>query len=172
MCCSPHHFVVQAATHYHTRAWQTLIFRKECFILLLTGKNQCFKKETQAAIEQSWRVQWTYSGSLDSSPIYMAWPWRKGSSKMSIHMLTENSDKMSILLFPENLSEKKSTAVEMVGALWVSGFSKSTWNSYFNSQEKKWHAFNMIVFICAGENKNFKFFWNNHIPIMCTKFNG
>ena len=35
MCCSPHRFAVRAATHYHTRAWQTLIYGKECFILLL-----------------------------------------------------------------------------------------------------------------------------------------
>ena len=35
MCCSPHRFAVQAATHYHTRAWQTLIYGKECFIFLL-----------------------------------------------------------------------------------------------------------------------------------------
>ena len=34
MCCSPHHFAERAATHYHTRAWQTLIHGKECFILL------------------------------------------------------------------------------------------------------------------------------------------
>ena len=36
MCCSPHCFADRAATHYHTRAWQTLIHEKECFILLLT----------------------------------------------------------------------------------------------------------------------------------------
>ena len=30
----PHRFTVQAATH-HTRAWKTLIYRKEGFILLL-----------------------------------------------------------------------------------------------------------------------------------------
>ena len=35
MCCSPHRFADRAATHYHTRAWQTLIHGKECFILLL-----------------------------------------------------------------------------------------------------------------------------------------
>ena len=35
MCCSPHRFAVRAATHYHTRAWQTLIYEKECFILLM-----------------------------------------------------------------------------------------------------------------------------------------
>ena len=35
MCCSPHRFAVRTATHYHTRAWQTLIYEKECFILLL-----------------------------------------------------------------------------------------------------------------------------------------
>ena len=35
MCCSPHRFAVRAATHYHTRAWQTLIYGKECFILLV-----------------------------------------------------------------------------------------------------------------------------------------
>ena len=28
-------FAVRAATHYHTWAWQTLIYGKECFILLL-----------------------------------------------------------------------------------------------------------------------------------------
>ena len=31
----PHRFTVQAAAHYHTRAWKMLIYRKECFILLL-----------------------------------------------------------------------------------------------------------------------------------------
>ena len=36
MCCSPNRFAVRAATHYHTRAWQTLIYGKECFILLLS----------------------------------------------------------------------------------------------------------------------------------------
>ena len=35
MCCSPNRVAVRAATHYHTRAWQTLIYGKECFILLL-----------------------------------------------------------------------------------------------------------------------------------------
>ena len=30
MCCSPHRFAVRAATHYHTRAWQTLIYGKDC----------------------------------------------------------------------------------------------------------------------------------------------
>ena len=35
MCCSPNSFAVRAATHYLTRAWQTLIYGKECFILLL-----------------------------------------------------------------------------------------------------------------------------------------
>ena len=35
MCCSPHRFADRAATHYHTRAWQTLMHGKECFILLL-----------------------------------------------------------------------------------------------------------------------------------------
>ena len=35
MYCSPHRFADRAATHYHTRAWQTLIHGKECFILLL-----------------------------------------------------------------------------------------------------------------------------------------
>ena len=34
MRCSPHHFAVPAATHYHTRAWQTLIHGKEYLILL------------------------------------------------------------------------------------------------------------------------------------------
>ena len=39
MCCSPHRFADRAETHYHTRAWQTLIHGKECFILLL--KHAC-----------------------------------------------------------------------------------------------------------------------------------
>ena len=39
MCCSAHRFEVPAATHYHTRAWQTLIlYGKECFILLLQAE--------------------------------------------------------------------------------------------------------------------------------------
>ena len=37
MCCSPHCFADRAATHYHTRAGQTLIHGKVCFILLLTS---------------------------------------------------------------------------------------------------------------------------------------
>ena len=32
---------VRAGTHYHTRAWQTLIYEKECFILLLLIIKQC-----------------------------------------------------------------------------------------------------------------------------------
>ena len=40
MCCSPHRFAVRAATHYHTRAWQTFIYGKECFILLLNPIKQ------------------------------------------------------------------------------------------------------------------------------------
>ena len=35
MFCSPHRFPSRAATHDHTRAWQTLIRGKECFILLM-----------------------------------------------------------------------------------------------------------------------------------------
>ena len=35
MCCCPNREAVRAATHYHTRAWQTLLYGKKCFILLL-----------------------------------------------------------------------------------------------------------------------------------------
>ena len=35
MCCSPNHEAVRAATHYHTRAWQTLIYGKECYIVIV-----------------------------------------------------------------------------------------------------------------------------------------
>ena len=35
MCCSPHRLAIRAATQYHTQAWQMLIQRKECFIILL-----------------------------------------------------------------------------------------------------------------------------------------
>ena len=38
MCCSTHCFADRAAIHYHTQAWQSLIHRKECFILLLKLK--------------------------------------------------------------------------------------------------------------------------------------
>ena len=31
MYCSPNREAVRAATHYHTRAWQTLIYGKECY---------------------------------------------------------------------------------------------------------------------------------------------
>ena len=35
ICCRSHRFAVRAATHYHTRAWQTLKHGTECFILSL-----------------------------------------------------------------------------------------------------------------------------------------
>ena len=35
MCCSPHRGAVRAATHYHTRAWQMLIYGKQCYILIV-----------------------------------------------------------------------------------------------------------------------------------------
>ena len=37
MCCSPYRFADWAAPHYHmyTRAWQTLIHRKECLVRLV-----------------------------------------------------------------------------------------------------------------------------------------
>ena len=35
MCCSPNSEAVRAATHYYTRAWQTLIYRKECYIAIV-----------------------------------------------------------------------------------------------------------------------------------------
>ena len=31
MCCSLNREAMRAATHYHTRAWQTLIYGKECY---------------------------------------------------------------------------------------------------------------------------------------------
>ena len=34
-CCSPNREAVRAATHYHTRAWQTLIYGKECYIVIV-----------------------------------------------------------------------------------------------------------------------------------------
>ena len=35
-------FIVLAAIHYHTRAWQTFIHGKECFILLLHTLRRIF----------------------------------------------------------------------------------------------------------------------------------
>ena len=35
MCCSPNREAVRVATHYHTRAWQTLIYGKECYIVIV-----------------------------------------------------------------------------------------------------------------------------------------
>ena len=35
MCCSPNHKAVRAATHYHTRALQKLIYGKECYIVIV-----------------------------------------------------------------------------------------------------------------------------------------
>ena len=35
ICCRLNHFTVRAATHYYTQAWQTLIYGKKCFILLV-----------------------------------------------------------------------------------------------------------------------------------------
>ena len=39
MCCSPHRFVVRTPTHYHSRAWQTLIHRKSVFYHLIVTSN-------------------------------------------------------------------------------------------------------------------------------------
>ena len=35
MCCSPNREAVRAATHYHMRAWQTLIYGKECYMVIV-----------------------------------------------------------------------------------------------------------------------------------------
>ena len=35
MGCSLIHEAVSAATHYHTRVWQTLIHGKECYIIII-----------------------------------------------------------------------------------------------------------------------------------------
>ena len=35
MCCSPNREAVRAAAHYHTRAWQTLIYGKERYIVIV-----------------------------------------------------------------------------------------------------------------------------------------
>ena len=35
MCCSPNREAVRAATDYNTRAWQTLIYAKECYIVIV-----------------------------------------------------------------------------------------------------------------------------------------
>ena len=35
MCCSPNREAVRAATHYYTRAWQLLIYGKECYIVIV-----------------------------------------------------------------------------------------------------------------------------------------
>ena len=35
MCCSPNRKAMRAATYYHTRAWQTLIYGKECYIVIV-----------------------------------------------------------------------------------------------------------------------------------------
>ena len=43
MCCSPHRFAVRAATHYHSRAWQTLKHGKECFIRSLKSGLYIFR---------------------------------------------------------------------------------------------------------------------------------
>ena len=46
---------VRAATQYHTRAWQTLIYEKECFILLL--KQRYYKMVHELKREKlSWRI--------------------------------------------------------------------------------------------------------------------
>ena len=48
MYCRPHHFLVPASTHYHTPAWQTLIHRKECFILFLKDENTFLKSSASS----------------------------------------------------------------------------------------------------------------------------
>ena len=35
MCRSPNSEAARAATHYYTRAWQKLIYRKECYIVIV-----------------------------------------------------------------------------------------------------------------------------------------
>ena len=35
MRCSPNREAVRAATPYHARAWQTLIYGKECYIVIV-----------------------------------------------------------------------------------------------------------------------------------------
>ena len=35
MCCNQNHTAMGPATHYHTRAWQTLIYRKACYIVIV-----------------------------------------------------------------------------------------------------------------------------------------
>ena len=37
MCCSPNREAVRAATHYYTRAWQTLIYKRNVISSLLYG---------------------------------------------------------------------------------------------------------------------------------------
>ena len=39
MCCSPNRFAFRDATHYHTRAWQTLIHGEECYIVIVIQHN-------------------------------------------------------------------------------------------------------------------------------------
>ena len=58
MCCSPHRFAGRAATHYHTRALQTLIHGKECFILLLTTQHINYAR---ASLFQHYRYKVTDS---------------------------------------------------------------------------------------------------------------
>ena len=35
MCCNQNHTAMRPATHHRTRAWQTLIYRKECYIVIV-----------------------------------------------------------------------------------------------------------------------------------------
>ena len=38
MRCSPNREAVRAATHYHTRDWQTLKYGKECYIVIVKAQ--------------------------------------------------------------------------------------------------------------------------------------
>ena len=66
--CSPHRFAVRAATHYHTRAWQTLIYGKECFILLSTLSLPSTSKTQYLSAKHVSRTHeyWEYIGSTQS----------------------------------------------------------------------------------------------------------
>ena len=58
-CCSPNRFAVRAATYFHTRAWQTLIYGKECFTLLFNRVCADLEKlwKNRVCFEKSWNLE-------------------------------------------------------------------------------------------------------------------
>ena len=57
MCCRPIREAVRAATHYYTRALQTLIHGKECYIVIviyLPNQHMCLRYNNRTTFRNNW----------------------------------------------------------------------------------------------------------------------